>query len=100
MYRGTLLTPCRSLGMPELSRFFGIVVRMFYDDHEPAHIHVEYQGRKAKIDLAGNVIRGSLGSKTAVRLIREWIDLRGRELPRDWELATLGEPLEKIEPLE
>ena len=42
--------------MPEISRFFGIVVRMYYDDHDPPHIHVEYQGRKAKIglDLCGS----------------------------------------------
>jgi hypothetical protein len=86
--------------MPELSRFFGIVVRMFYDDHEPAHVHVEYQGRKAKIELDGNVVRGSLGSRTAVRLVREWLSLRCEELERDWELAMKGEPLEKIEPLD
>lgn len=86
--------------MPELSRFFGIVVRMFYDDHEPAHVHVEYQGRKAKIDLDGNVVRGSLGSRTAVKLVREWLSLRSEELERDWELAMKGEPLEKIDPLD
>jgi hypothetical protein len=86
--------------MPELSRFFGIVVRMFYDDHEPAHVHVEYQGRKAKIDLDGNILKGSLGSKTAVRLVREWLSLRTEQLQRDWELAMQGEPLEKIAPLE
>ena len=86
--------------MPELSRFFGIVVRMFYDDHEPAHVHVEYQGRKAKIDLDGNILKGSLGSKTAVKLVREWLSLRSEQLQRDWKLAMQGEPLEKIAPLE
>lgn len=86
--------------MPELSRFFGIVIRMFYDDHEPAHVHVEYQGQKAKIDLHGNVVKGSLGSRTAVRLVQEWLTLRSEELQRDWELAMKGEPLEKIDPLD
>lgn len=86
--------------MPELFRFFGIVVRMFYDDHDPAHVHVEYQGRKAKIDLEGTILKGSLGSKTAEKLVREWLVLRSDQLERDWELAMRGEPLEKIAPLD
>ena len=55
--------------MPEISRFFGIIVRMYYDDHPPPHIHAEYQGNKAKIDLGGNVLLGDLRSKTALRLV-------------------------------
>jgi hypothetical protein len=85
--------------MPELSRFFGIVVRMFYDDHEPPHIHVEYQGEKAKVDFQGNVLRGDLRSRTALKLLREWIDLHHDDLQRDWFLARQAKPLEKIEPL-
>jgi len=41
--------------MPEISRFFGLVVHMYYDDHEPPHVHVEYQGHKVKLDFQGNV---------------------------------------------
>ena len=41
--------------MPEISRFFGLVVHMYYDDHEPPHVHVEYQGHKMKLDFQGNV---------------------------------------------
>jgi hypothetical protein len=85
--------------MPEISRFFGIVVRMFYDDHDPPHIHAEYQGHKAKIDFEGNVLRGGLGSRTALRLVREWIDLHAQDLQRAWNLAREGRPLEKVEPL-
>ena len=54
--------------MPEISRFFGIVIRMFFDEHNPPHIHAEYQGRKAVFDLAGNVMRGNLESRTATKL--------------------------------
>lgn len=86
--------------MPEISRFFGIVVRMYYDDHDPPHVHVEYQGRKATIDFAGEVVGGSLGSHTALRLVREWIGLRESELSRDWKLAREREPLERIDPLD
>lgn len=86
--------------MPEISRFFGIVVRLYYDDHRVPHLHAEYQGNKAKIDFQGNVLAGDLGSRTALKLIREWVDLHADALQRDWELAREGKPLEKIEPLE
>jgi len=86
--------------MPELSRFFGIIVRMFFDEHNPPHIHAEYQGRKAVLDLNGNVTRGDLGSRTATRLVREWIDLHVDELRADWELAQAGREIKQIAPLE
>ncbi len=73
--------------MPEISRFFGIIIRMFFDEHNPPHIHAEYQGQKAVFDLLGNVFRGELGSRTATKLVREWIDLHIDELRENWELA-------------
>jgi hypothetical protein len=85
--------------LPEISRFFGIVVRMFFNDHAPPHIHAEYQGEKVLLDFRGNIIRGGLASKTATRLIREWIDLRGDELQEDWDLARAGRDLRPVEPL-
>lgn len=72
---------------------------MFYDDHNPPHIHVEYQSNKALIDLQGNILRGDLGSKTALRLVREWIDLHEAELIEDWNLALSGKEIKRIEPL-
>ena len=86
--------------MPEISRFFGIIIRMFFDDHNPPHIHAEYQGRKAVFDFVGNVMRGDLGSRTATRLVREWIDMHVNELLSDWELAQAGRELKTIDPLE
>ena len=85
--------------MPIIATFFGIVVRMFYDEHNPPHIHVEYQGMKALLDFRGNILRGDLGSKTALRLVREWIDLRHDELQEDWNLAQAGKAIKKVEPL-
>lgn len=61
--------------MPIISRFFGIVVRMYYDEHNPPHIHVEYRNNKAVIDFRGNILKSDLKSRTATRLIREWIDI-------------------------
>jgi hypothetical protein len=72
---------------------------MFYDEHNPPHIHVEYQGMKALLDFRGNILRGDLGSKTALRLVREWIDLRQTELQEDWNLAQAGKAIKKVEPL-
>lgn len=51
-------------------------------------------------DLQGNITKGTLNSKTAVRLVREWIDLHEKELKEDWELARGGKPLNKISPLD
>lgn len=86
--------------MPEIARFFGIIVRMYYNDHEPPHMHVEYQEGKAVVDFNGNVLRGSLGSRTALRLVREWIDRHPFELMEDWRRARAGQPMKKIEPLD
>jgi hypothetical protein len=86
--------------MPEISRFFGIIIRMFFDEHNPPHIHTEYQGPKAVFDLNGNIMQGDLGSRTASRLVREWIDLHVDELRADWELAQTGREINKIAPLD
>ncbi len=86
--------------MPEISRFFGIIIRMFHQEHNPSHFHEEFQGKKAVFDFQGNILRGDLGSKTAVKLVREWVDLRVAELETDWMLAIRGQEIKKIEPLD
>ena len=86
--------------MPELSRFFGIILRMFHQERNPPHFHAEFQGNKAVFDFQGNILRGDLGSKTAVKLVREWVDLRVTELETDWMLAMKGQEIKKIEPLD
>ncbi len=86
--------------MPEISRFFGIVIRMYYDDHNPPHLHAEHQRNKTLFDFQGNILRGNLGSRTALRLVREWIDLHVAELQEDWDLARAGRELNKIDPLD
>jgi hypothetical protein len=86
--------------MPEISRFFGIIIRMFFDEHSPPHIHAEYQGHKAVFDFAGNITKGNLGSRTAAKLVREWIDLHVEDLQEDWGLAQEGRKIKKINPLD
>ena len=73
---------------------------MFFDEHEPPHFHAEYQGNKAVFDFNGNVMKGTLISRTATKLVREWIDLQVDELKEDWELARAGKEVKKIAPLE
>jgi hypothetical protein len=86
--------------MPELCHFFEIIIRMFSDDHNPPHFHAEYAGYKALFDFRGNIINGDLNSKTATKLVREWIDVRVNELEEDWSLASHHLPLKEIAPLE
>ena len=86
--------------MPEISRFFGIIIRMYYDEHNPPHFHAEYQGNKAVFDLDGNMTKGDLRSRTARKLVREWVDLHVDEIAENWELAMSDRKLKKIDPLD
>ncbi|CAK8718640.1 MAG: protein of unknown function (DUF4160) [Candidatus Electronema aureum] len=85
--------------MPEISRFFGIIIRMFYDEHNPPHFHAEYSGSKALFDFRGNILKGSLESRTATRLVREWIDFHAAELDAAWKMARDGKKIMEIDPL-
>ena len=85
--------------MPEISRFFGIIIRMFYDEHNPPHFHADYQGNKAVFDFNGNILKGDIKSKTARKLIREWVDLHTDELVEDWNLVRNDKEIKKISPL-
>ena len=86
--------------MPIISAFFGIVIRMFYREHEPAHFHAEYQNLQGKFDLHGEMITGNIRSGTALRLIRDWASAHHDQLKANWENMKAGRPLERIEPLE
>ena len=86
--------------MPEVSRFFGIIIRLYYKEHNPPHLHAEYAGKKVLLDFQGNILRGDLESRATIRLVREWIDLHVDELTEDWELARSGRDLKKITPLD
>ncbi len=62
--------------------------------------NVEYLENKAVFDFNGKILKGDLGSRTATKLIREWIDLHVTELEEDWELARAGKEIKKIDPLD
>jgi len=85
--------------MPEISRFFGIVVKMFFDDHNPPHFHVIYGDDEALIEINGlRVFAGRLPPR-ALGLAIEWAMLHQQELLADWERAHSQQALLKIEPL-
>jgi hypothetical protein len=85
--------------MPEISRFFGIVIAMYYEDHEPPHFHARYGDSNACIAIEGSeVLAGSLPPR-ALGLVVEWAAIHRDELARDWRQAAQKEPLDAIEPL-
>ena len=86
--------------MPELSRFFGIVIGIFYREHGPPHFHAVYGEFEAVIEIeTGRVISGEL-PRRALSLVSEWRTDHVPELQEDWELARQHQPLKKIPPLE
>jgi hypothetical protein len=85
--------------MPEISRFFGIVIRMFYNDHAPPHFHARYGAKEAIIAIDPlSVLRGNLPPR-AIALVMEWATLHRHELLEDWELARQRAALKQIEGL-
>lgn len=87
--------------MPELSRFYGIVIRMFAEideRHHTPHIHAIYQNYNATYDFNGNRIAGHL-SKKEERLVQAWIEIHKEELETNWANISQNKPVEKIAPL-
>ena len=85
--------------MPEISRFLGIVISMFYNEHNPPHFHAKYGEFKISVEIETGIVRGKF-PKHALRAVLDWYDIHKKKLMKDWQLASLDEPLEKIEPLE
>ena len=73
---------------------------MYFDDHDPAHFHVEYQGQLATFDFSGKLLAGELRSIRARRLVREWARLHEHELRLNWSKAKALQSLRQIAPLE
>jgi hypothetical protein len=86
--------------MPVVSRFFGIAIVFYWEDHFPPHFHAKYSGDEATIDIrTGNVLRGVLPAR-ALSLANEWRALHVDALLNNRELARQRKPLTYIEPLE
>ena len=86
--------------MPQISRFFGIVIAMYYNDHAPPHFHARYGDHEATFSIDSlAALEGSLPQRAAA-LVLEWAFQHREELARDWELARQAQPLQPIAPLE
>lgn len=85
--------------MPEISRFFGIVIRMFRSEHGVPHIHAAYGEYTASVEIETGVVRGELPPR-ARKLVLEWTVLHRPELMDNWRRAREGRPLVRIAPLE
>jgi hypothetical protein len=84
--------------MPEISRFFGIVIQN-YGDHQP-HFHARYAGQRALVAIEDLVVlRGHLSPRT-LSLVKEWATMHREELREDWRLAAASAALKPIPPLE
>jgi hypothetical protein len=90
----------RNPKLPTISQFFGILIRMFFDDHPPPHFHAVYNEHKAVIDIQRlEVMEGRL-PRRALSLVLDWAELHQAELLADWELCQARELPLKIAPLE
>lgn len=85
--------------MPEICRFYGIIIAMFYDDHNPPHFHARYGKQKVAVEISSlRILEGQIPPR-ALGLVVEWASQHLPELMENWHLARNNQPLEKIEPL-
>jgi len=85
--------------MPVISTFYGILIKMFFDDQAPPHFHAEYAEFKAVIDINRlQLIEGRL-PRRALELVLDWAELHQEDLMKDWQLCQAQQQPAKIEPL-
>ena len=86
--------------MPAISRFFGVIITINYNDHPPPHFHVRYGRKKAIVSIDdATILRGKLPPRV-LGFVVEWATLHRQELEENWDRARQQIPLEDIEPLE
>ncbi|MEW6481845.1 MAG: DUF4160 domain-containing protein [bacterium] len=85
--------------MPIISRFFGIIIYMYWREHVPAHFHAKYGDEEVVVEIETGRVTGYM-SKRALSMVQEWRELHKEKLLNDWHLAEQNKPLKRIEPLE
>ncbi len=88
--------------MPELCRFYNIIIRMLFSDiqqHNKPHFHVQYAEYEASVGIDGELLAGSLPVKQ-FRLVQAWAAIHEEELYKAWNQAVQGQPFDKIDPLQ
>ena len=85
--------------MPEISRFLGIVIRMYYKEPAPPHFHAEYGEYEITLEIQTGIVEGRFPLR-ALSAVTDWYLLHKEELMHDWRRASQREPLQRIDPLE
>ncbi|NLQ16229.1 DUF4160 domain-containing protein [Marinomonas sp. M1K-6] len=85
--------------MPVISRFYGILIAMYFNDHNPPHFHAKYSRYEVLFAFDGSIFEGNLPKRVSV-FVQEWIEIHRSELEDNWSRAKAGEPLNNIAPLE
>jgi hypothetical protein len=85
--------------VPTISRFFGIAIAMFFDDHGPPHFHARHAEGSAKVRIDTLEVIDSDMGRRQLRFVLAWAELHQAELSENWKRARVGETLQQIEPL-
>ena len=85
--------------MPEISRFYGIGIKMFHNDHQPPHFHAEYGSSRMVVSIETLAVMAGKLPPRAMGLVMEWASIHRTELELAWNRATNLEPIGKIDPL-
>ncbi len=85
--------------MPIISRFFGIIISMYWRDHAPPHFHAKYGDDEIIVQIESGAITGRMATR-AIFMVQEWRELHKDELMQNWRLAEQKTALKRIEPLE
>jgi hypothetical protein len=85
--------------LPEISRFLGIVIVMYYRDHRPPHFHAKYGSDEIVVSIEDGVVEGHF-PRRALQHVLEWSTLYRQALMENWGLAEQRKPLKPILPLE
>lgn len=85
--------------MPEIARFLGIVIGMFYSEHGVPHFHAVYGEHEVSVEIESRRVHGTF-PRRALRLVLEWTELHEAELLENWKRARQARPLKPVAPLE
>jgi hypothetical protein len=86
--------------MPEITRFFGIIIRMYFDDHQPPHFHAIYGRQEIQVGINPIIILQGKLPRRAESMIIEWAALHQQALMENWERLQGNQPANRIPPLE
>ena len=82
--------------MPTIAVFYGIMIRMYWRDHSPPHLHAIYQGFEALVEIETGAVIGGQLPPNALRIVQEWAVLRRLELMENWQRGRRREPFQQV----